>query len=115
MLNGRSAACTSSAFGTGAKSFLWSGSTMCSTELAMNTMTADTRTGTTSDVSPTNAHLRDAGMLGFPAPAMQDDSCAGGHQDRTGQGDPAQARNHIKRSEERRVGKECRSRWSPYH
>ena len=21
----------------------------------------------------------------------------------------------IKRSEERRVGKECRSRWSPYH
>ena len=25
-------------------------------------------------------------------------------------------RNHLKsRSEERRVGKECRSRWSPYH
>ena len=23
--------------------------------------------------------------------------------------------DHIKRSEERRVGKECRSRWSPYH
>ena len=23
--------------------------------------------------------------------------------------------NHIVRSEERRVGKECRSRWSPYH
>ena len=23
--------------------------------------------------------------------------------------------NIIKRSEERRVGKECRSRWSPYH
>ena len=23
--------------------------------------------------------------------------------------------NHSKRSEERRVGKECRSRWSPYH
>ena len=23
--------------------------------------------------------------------------------------------NKIKRSEERRVGKECRSRWSPYH
>src|SRR2546422_6987873 len=22
---------------------------------------------------------------------------------------------HMKRSEERRVGKECRSRWSPYH
>ena len=24
-------------------------------------------------------------------------------------------KNHITRSEERRVGKECRSRWSPYH
>src|SRR2546425_5860654 len=24
-------------------------------------------------------------------------------------------RHHAKRSEERRVGKECRSRWSPYH
>ena len=24
-------------------------------------------------------------------------------------------RHHCKRSEERRVGKECRSRWSPYH
>ena len=23
--------------------------------------------------------------------------------------------NNSKRSEERRVGKECRSRWSPYH
>ena len=23
--------------------------------------------------------------------------------------------NRLKRSEERRVGKECRSRWSPYH
>ena len=26
-----------------------------------------------------------------------------------------QTRNRLKRSEERRVGKECRSRWSPYH
>src|SRR2546422_10369969 len=25
------------------------------------------------------------------------------------------ARVHLVRSEERRVGKECRSRWSPYH
>ena len=24
-------------------------------------------------------------------------------------------RNALRRSEERRVGKECRSRWSPYH
>ena len=25
------------------------------------------------------------------------------------------ARKSVRRSEERRVGKECRSRWSPYH
>ena len=31
-------------------------------------------------------------------------------------GDGEQARQHfVHRSEERRVGKECRSRWSPYH
>ena len=24
-------------------------------------------------------------------------------------------KKYLKRSEERRVGKECRSRWSPYH
>src|SRR5256886_14430387 len=27
----------------------------------------------------------------------------------------AEERARLKRSEERRVGKECRSRWSPYH
>ena len=25
------------------------------------------------------------------------------------------SKSHLIRSEERRVGKECRSRWSPYH
>ena len=29
--------------------------------------------------------------------------------------DEARARGLDRRSEERRVGKECRSRWSPYH
>ena len=29
--------------------------------------------------------------------------------------DPSYAEQIINRSEERRVGKECRSRWSPYH
>ena len=28
---------------------------------------------------------------------------------------PAEGEGHEGRSEERRVGKECRSRWSPYH
>ena len=27
----------------------------------------------------------------------------------------AHAKDELLRSEERRVGKECRSRWSPYH
>src|SRR3989449_1314140 len=30
-------------------------------------------------------------------------------------GRPVYAREDLNRSEERRVGKECRSRWSPYH
>ena len=30
-------------------------------------------------------------------------------------GDTVSATAVLKRSEERRVGKECRSRWSPYH
>ena len=28
---------------------------------------------------------------------------------------PVEILNAMQRSEERRVGKECRSRWSPYH
>src|SRR3712207_8765583 len=28
---------------------------------------------------------------------------------------PVEHADNLKRSEERRVGKECRSRWSPYH
>src|SRR3712207_8187926 len=33
----------------------------------------------------------------------------------TGELPPAERERRIARSEERRVGKECRSRWSPYH
>src|SRR3712207_7067411 len=29
--------------------------------------------------------------------------------------EPGGSRDQLERSEERRVGKECRSRWSPYH
>ena len=29
--------------------------------------------------------------------------------------DGVNKKNDVNRSEERRVGKECRSRWSPYH
>ena len=30
-------------------------------------------------------------------------------------GNHVKIQNNVSRSEERRVGKECRSRWSPYH
>src|SRR3989441_6864451 len=43
------------------------------------------------------------------APAQAQDSCA------TAQMPLFPFRGHTDRSEERRVGKECRSRWSPYH
>ena len=36
-------------------------------------------------------------------------------KDRTSGPVPGQTLRKAKRSEERRVGKECRSRWSPYH
>src|SRR3712207_8263685 len=54
--------------------------------------------GVTADSANTIAYSGDAGVSIF--------------------GDSSQVsvlRNSISRSEERRVGKECRSRWSPYH
>ena len=36
----------------------------------------------------------------------------GGQEDKRGN---QKERDRFSRSEERRVGKECRSRWSPYH
>ena len=39
----------------------------------------------------------------------------GGSQDPTGFNPEIFSSRRIVRSEERRVGKECRSRWSPYH
>src|SRR3712207_7538843 len=42
---------------------------------------------------------------------------AGGRAQQRGEADAVEAEPHegVQRSEERRVGKECRSRWSPYH
>src|SRR5690554_6746059 len=39
------------------------------------------------------------------------------HREQRGHGQPEHQRNRqaVERSEERRVGKECRSRWWPYH
>ena len=48
-------------------------------------------------------------IVGINARPMLADKIVGGYF----RVDPASVK--IKRSEERRVGKECRSRWSPYH
>src|SRR5260221_13925641 len=51
-------------------------------------------------------------------PAMNLDSCAGCHLHPAVGGTSPAVNPQVafaKRSEERRVGKECRSRWSPYH
>ena len=40
--------------------------------------------------------------------------CGGGSSDKKASSDKDSSKGSV-RSEERRVGKECRSRWSPYH
>ena len=53
-------------------------------------------------------------LVGPPvAVERRDDAQDGGGDD--GQRDPDEGQLQLLRSEERRVGKECRSRWSPYH
>src|SRR2546426_8724178 len=51
------------------------------------------------------------------AKLTQGGKVCGGPQDRRQEDKEDQVRveSHRGRSEERRVGKECRSRWSPYH
>src|SRR3989440_5310042 len=71
-----------------------------------------------SDLRARNGARRRLRLL--PAPARRDRP-AGGAQNAAGgraiprAGAAAGARGIRGRSEERRVGKECRSRWSPYH
>src|SRR2546430_12527685 len=55
--------------------------------------------------SPPDEILAEAHRLGYPALALTDRNGIYG----------SLAFAHAARSEERRVGKECRSRWSPYH
>src|SRR3989454_12419677 len=72
--------------------------------------------------SPVDARLRGGGHRA-PAPAARRLAGAAGSARAVGLGGggvpaargPALDRDRRRRSEERRVGKECRSRWSPYH
>src|SRR3712207_9136863 len=65
---------------------------------------------TTSGVAKFKAMERE-GVLEFPTLAANDARCKYLFDNRYGTGQSA----ITARSEERRVGKECRSRWSPYH
>src|SRR3989442_12533346 len=56
---------------------------------------------------------RTDGVVGGERPA--DVVRAGGRREPLLLGAPLEAPQRAPRSEERRVGKECRSRWSPYH
>ena len=52
------------------------------------------------------------GRLTSDGSVIQEDICGKGV---ISQVDHKFYKEYVKRSEERRVGKECRSRWSPYH
>src|SRR2546426_4696887 len=82
-------------------------------------------TGVQTCALPISAHGLDpasdlAHAAAAPRPHLRPDVVEDGHP--RALGDPRQAEvelgevdQHAQRSEERRVGKECRSRWSPYH
>src|SRR5258708_26343584 len=55
------------------------------------------------------------GDTGDWAAAALNQPLVSGDRISTGDGSQAQLQLDHSRSEERRVGKECRSRWSPYH
>src|SRR5437016_12326911 len=57
--------------------------------------------------TPRGAHLRHSGFGDLNPTPFRSAEGNGGHR--------PSLRNGARRSEERRVGKECRSRWSRYH
>ena len=61
---------------------------------------------TVRDLIPLEGHLYPVGRLDFDSEGLIL---------MTNDGDLTNKLTHPRRSEERRVGKECRSRWSPYH
>src|SRR3712207_8662410 len=67
-----------------------------------------------SDVCSSDLH-RLRKILGMPTPVELCESRQAEFQPVGGKVAHAQAEDLGPRSEERRVGKECRSRWSPYH
>src|SRR5256885_4733195 len=64
-----------------------------------------------SDVCSSDLADHRADLRSFDSTEHADDH----EQDEYDEEDPLDSALHARRSEERRVGKECRSRWSPYH
>src|SRR2546430_17510830 len=63
-----------------------------------------------SETKPSETAASDAGAARATDPARESEQ----KPDDSADDDP-EAQAEVERSEERRVGKECRSRWSPYH
>src|SRR2546429_7312006 len=62
--------------------------------------------------------IRDVAVTGVQTcalPISRTENQAGAIRERSGRVARDLGARHRRRSEERRVGKECRSRWSPYH
>ena len=70
----------------------------CLTLLVVNSLTMISLPTRSFENLPTPFYYYDEGMLRATLNALNE-----------------QLSQHTTRSEERRVGKECRSRWSPYH
>src|SRR2546423_4424616 len=66
-------------------------------------------TGVQTCALPISIHARQPGAVELQQQLTHQDACSS--VNRRGAGKAVEGR----RSEERRVGKECRSRWSPYH
>src|SRR2546421_483298 len=80
----------------------WS-SDVCSSDLAGSARRAARR------------HSRDSATAGGHGSGQQSRAFRPFHRAQRARGPRRAAKQRADRSEERRVGKECRSRWSPYH
>ena len=87
------------------------GTTAASSSTSPTTGPASSGT-TTSPSTPSTGALSGGGTTSGGAQASGGGTTGGGATSTSAAGIPS---SNLARSEERRVGKECRSRWSPYH
>ena len=60
-------------------------------------------------------HFKDGGLMREKQRGREKERERKRERDRDRERETERDRDRDRRSEERRVGKECRSRWSPYH